>query len=69
MTTIRISLDDHLMECLDRIALETNQSRSKVVRDMIAWYELRATVNTMSQTALAKDWDTPEEDAAWAHLQ
>ena len=22
----------------------------------------------LSETALAKDWDTPEEDAAWASL-
>jgi hypothetical protein len=22
----------------------------------------------LSETALAKDWDTPEEDAAWANL-
>ena len=21
-----------------------------------------------AETSLAKDWDTPEEDAAWAHL-
>lgn len=23
----------------------------------------------MSQEVLARDWDTPEEDEAWAHLQ
>lgn len=23
----------------------------------------------LSRGALAKEWDTPEEDAAWAHLQ
>ena len=23
----------------------------------------------LSEAALAKDWDRPEEDAAWAHLQ
>jgi hypothetical protein len=23
----------------------------------------------MSQAALAKDWDRPEEDTAWSHLQ
>lgn len=26
-------------------------------------------VTLMSEDALAKDWDRPEEDAAWAHLQ
>jgi hypothetical protein len=23
----------------------------------------------LSETALAEDWNRPEEDAAWAHLQ
>jgi hypothetical protein len=23
----------------------------------------------LSERALAKDWDKPEEDAAWSHLQ
>lgn len=23
----------------------------------------------LSETALAEDWDRPEEDAAWSHLQ
>jgi hypothetical protein len=26
-------------------------------------------VTLMSEDALAKDWNRPEEDAAWAHLQ
>lgn len=24
---------------------------------------------TLSEAALSEDWDRPEEDAAWAHLQ
>lgn len=24
---------------------------------------------TLSELALAKDWDSPEEDEAWSHLQ
>ena len=24
---------------------------------------------TLSEAALARDWDRPEEDAAWSHLQ
>jgi hypothetical protein len=26
-------------------------------------------IATLSEQALAKDWDRPEEDEAWAHLQ
>lgn len=26
-------------------------------------------ISLMSEKALAMDWDRPEEDAAWAHLQ
>lgn len=28
-----------------------------------------ATSALLSEPALAEDWDRPEEDAAWAHLQ
>lgn len=26
-------------------------------------------VSLLSEQALARDWDSPEEDAAWSHLQ
>ena len=51
MTTISISLDDQSKEQLDRIAKKTNRSRSDVVRDMVAWYELKATTDAMQQKA------------------
>lgn len=28
-----------------------------------------AETGLMSEAALARDWDRPEEDAAWSHLQ
>jgi metal-responsive CopG/Arc/MetJ family transcriptional regulator len=51
MTTISISLDDQSKEQLDKIAQRTNRSRSDVVRDMVAWYELKATTDAMQQKA------------------
>jgi predicted transcriptional regulator len=51
MTTISISIDDRSKQQLDQIAESTNRSRSDVVRDMIAWYELKLTVDTMQQSA------------------
>jgi predicted transcriptional regulator len=49
MTTISISLDDQSKKQLDQIARKTNRSRSDVVRDMVAWYELKATIDAMQQ--------------------
>ena len=51
MKTISISLDDQSKHQLDQIAEQTNRSRSDVVRDMVAWYQLKATVDIMQQKA------------------
>jgi len=51
MTTISISLDDQSKKQLDQIAAKTKRSRSDVVRDMVAWYELKLTVDAMQQQA------------------
>jgi predicted transcriptional regulator len=51
MTTISISIDDRSKQQLDQIAESTNRSRSDVVRDMVAWYELKLTVDAMQQNA------------------
>lgn len=52
MTTISLSLDDQSKQQLDKIAQRTNRSRSDVVRDMVAWYQLKITVDTMQQKAM-----------------
>ena len=51
MATISISLDDRSKQQLDKIAEVTNRSRSDVVRDMVAWYELKLNVDSMQQKA------------------
>jgi hypothetical protein len=43
------------------------------VVDFVAWIKQRKLSQIpetmlMSETALSKDWDTPEEDEAWANL-
>jgi len=43
------------------------------VIDFVAWIKQRnlsliPETMLLSETALAKDWDTPEEDEAWANL-
>lgn len=47
MTTISLSLDNHSKQQLDEIAQKTNRSRSDVVRDMVAWYQLKVTIDAM----------------------
>ena len=51
MTTISISLDNRSKLLLDQITKQTNRSRSDVVRDMVAWYQLRLTADAMQQQA------------------
>lgn len=51
MTTISISLDERSKKQLDQIAEKTNRSRSDVVRDMVAWYELKLATDAMQQKA------------------
>jgi predicted transcriptional regulator len=70
MATISISLDDQSKEQLDQIAKKTNRSRSDVVRDMVAWYELKATTDAMQQKAAPLlrrlGLETDEQIAAYA---
>ncbi len=70
MTTISISLNDRTKQQLDLIAEKTNRSRSDVVRDMVAWYELKATVDAMQQQATPLlrrlGLETDEQIAAYA---
>lgn len=47
MTTISLSIDDQSKQELDNIAQTTNRSRSDVVRDMVAWYQLKITTDSM----------------------
>ena len=70
MPTISISLDNQSKKQLDQIAKITNRSRSDVVRDMVAWYELKATTDAMQQKATPLlrrlGLETDEQIAAYA---
>jgi len=43
--------------------VEREQAQFDVLRESDAFQTMLA-----SQAVLRRDWDTPEEDAAWAHL-
>jgi predicted transcriptional regulator len=70
MTTISLSIDDSSKQQLDDIAKQTNRSRSDVVRDMVAWYRLKATTDAMQQKAMPLmrrlGLETDEQIAAYA---
>lgn len=58
---------DRLMEVYDFIVfLSTREPSSATLREAGTSYA----IDTMlaSEKVLARDWDTPEEDAAWADL-
>lgn len=70
MTTISISLDDDSKKQLDHIAQQMKRSRSDVVRDMVAWYNLKLAADAMQQQTapfLRKlGLETDEQIAAYA---
>jgi hypothetical protein len=62
---------DQIDECLQRLPPE----KLSVVYDFVSYLLKReqatsSAFETMlaSETVLRRDWDRPEEDAAWAHL-
>lgn len=53
------NLNDEADISLEKGALVIRPAKLKVIDEGIM----------LSRSALAKEWDTPEEDEAWAHLQ
>lgn len=51
MKTISISLDDQTKQTLDRMAKDSRRTRSDIVRDMVAWYELSRITDEMQRKA------------------
>lgn len=70
MKTISISLDDNSKQTLDELAHSSHRSRSDLVRDMLAWQQLRMTVGQMQAEATPilrhLELDTDEQIAEYA---
>jgi hypothetical protein len=47
----------------------TKQLQEKHQREDIAWALKAYKDSLLSEASLAEDWDRPEEDEAWRHLQ
>ena len=69
MQTIEAMIDEQ-----GQIHLLTPIHLSVARRALVTILEEKPVINIpetalLSEPALAKDWDRPEEDAAWSHLQ
>ena len=67
MRTIEATIDEHGAVRLREAVLLLRPRRALVtILDDEAVFNENA---LLSEAALAEDWNRPEEDAAWAHLQ
>ena len=67
MQTIEAIIDEH-----GRVRLLENVRIPGPRRALVTILEEEPLINEtalMSEAALAEDWNRPEEDAAWSHLQ
>ncbi len=60
-------------ELIDRELEQLDESLQRQVYDFVRFLRLRSDDSSfngllLSESSLAKDWNTPEEDAAWASL-
>lgn len=67
--TIEATIDEHgNVKLLEPVKLpSTRRALVTILEDV----PLASVIDTalLSEPVLAKDWDRPEEDAAWSHLQ
>jgi hypothetical protein len=61
------------MTLAEKILQEIEQlppEQQRAVLDFVAYLKLHGTTDALfSEQALRAEWDNPEEDKAWAHLQ
>jgi hypothetical protein len=60
-------------ELIDRELESLSEPKQREVYDFVRFLRLRSNDDSfngllLSESALARDWDTPEEDAAWSSL-
>ncbi len=67
-------MDQVIIERIDEKLRELPQDQLSTVLDFVSFLTARrqqamaSETLLMAETALRKDWDSPEEDAAWANL-
>ena len=69
MRTIEATIDAHgAVRLLEHVELPTPRRALVTILDEGPAAQLDETT-CLSEPALAEDWNRPEEDAAWSHLQ
>ncbi len=70
MVTVSFSLDTETKDTLDRLAKNSRKNRSDIMRDMLAWYRLKFTVDQMQAEAMPLlrhlELETDEQIAEYA---
>ena len=67
--TIEAIVDEHgMIRLLESIPLPTGRRVLVTILDEEQVFPIDE-VTLLSEAALAEDWNRPEEDAAWSHLQ
>jgi hypothetical protein len=67
--TLEAVVDDHgQIRLLETISLPAGRRVLVTILDEEQDFSIDE-VTLLSEAALAEDWDRPEEDAAWSHLQ
>lgn len=69
MKTLEATIDEHgVVRLLESVQLPTTRRALVIVLDDEPANRVAETA-LLSEKALAEDWNKPEEDKAWAHLQ
>jgi hypothetical protein len=60
-------------EMIEQVLAELPEPQQREVYDFVCFLKLKSVDDSfngirLSESALAKEWNTPEEDAAWANL-
>jgi hypothetical protein len=67
--TVEATIDEHEnVKLLEPVQLPSTRRALVTILDDIPVVAANETA-LLSESVLAKDWDRPEEDAAWSHLQ
>ncbi len=67
--TVEAMIDEQgNVRLLEKLQLTSSHRAIVVILDEPAWSGIHESA-LLSEQALAEDWNRPEEDAAWSHLQ
>ncbi len=70
LTTIKGTIDENgTVKLLQKVTLEKPHQALITILQDVDLEEDTLALSVLSETSLAEDWNSPEENEAWAHLQ